>query len=474
MRDYIFFYLNGRPTELRGETASMMLSDFLRYDRSLTGTKVVCAEGDCGACTILRRTPLEEAKSFEPVNACITTVGQMDGSSLVTVEALAADDSLSPVQEAMVKCHGSQCGFCTPGFVMALTGLVEKKLANKSKTVIEERDAKNHLTGNLCRCTGYQPILDSATAIPLAKCESLAPQYYSSAIQKQLRAVVADPVNIQSPTLRFFAPTKSADVSKYLAKQPGARLLGAGTDLGVLVNKNKLRYENVVSLHLVPELYRVETKRSRMKVGCRVTLAALRRSVEKSIPELARFLDIFASPQIKNVATLVGNLVNASPIADTPPFLLVAGTVITAVGPKGKREIPIESFYLDYRKTALKPGEWVSGVEFDIPSAGESLRLRKISQRKDLDISNVNAAFRYFPSTQETRIALGGVAATPLRLKKTEAFLKGKRISLDLFPGAVKKLQEEISPLSDLRGSAAFRRVLVENLFEDFLTEESR
>jgi len=474
MRDYIFFYLNGRPTEVRGDRASMMLSDFLRYDRALTGTKVVCAEGDCGACSILRRTPLDEAKPFEPVNACIATVSQMDGSSLVTVEALATEEALSPVQQAMVTCHGSQCGFCTPGFVMALTGLVEKKIAIKSKAAIDEREAKNYLTGNLCRCTGYQPILDSASAISIEKCESLSPKFYSSAIQKQLKAIVAEPVSIQSPEYRFFAPTKSTEVSKYLAKQVGARLLGAGTDLGVLVNKHKLRYENVVSLHLVPELYRVEAKRSRMRVGSRVTLAVLRRSVEKSIPELARFLDIFASPQIKNVATLVGNLVNASPIADTPPFLLVAGTVVVAVGPKGKREIPIESFYLDYRKTALKPGEWVSGVEFDVPSAGESLRLRKTSQRKDLDISNVNAAFRYFPATKETRIALGGVAATPLRLKKTEAFLKGKKLSLDLFPGAVKKMQEEISPLSDLRGSAAFRRVLVENLFEEFLTEETR
>ena len=470
MRDYVFFYLNGKPCEIRGARASLMLSDFLRYEAGLTGTKVVCAEGDCGACSVLRRSPWSGDRAFEPINACITTLAQMDGSSLVTVEALAPAGELTPVQSAMVTCHGSQCGFCTPGFVMALTGLVEKKLTTRKKT-IDKKEAKNALTGNLCRCTGYRPILDAATALSVGRCAPLTEKYFTVAMQKRLRAEVKRPLRIETDEFTFFAPTRAIEVARHLAKNRRARIVGAGTDLGVLVNKRKLRYEHLVSLHLIPELYVLKKKEKRLRIGGRVTLAEFRRATEKEIPELARFLDLFASPQIKNVATLVGNLVNASPIADTPPFLLVAGTVVTILGKSGKREVPIEKFFLGYRKTALKPGEWVSEVEIDIPAVNESLRLRKISQRKDLDISCVNLAARYSPDRREMRLALGGVAATPVRLPKTEKFLKGKAITRELFAPALALMQSEISPLSDLRGSAAFRRVLAENLLEDCLAE---
>jgi len=470
MRDYVFFYLNGKPCEIRGEKAAQMLSDFLRYEAGLPGTKVVCAEGDCGACSVLRRSPWSGDRAFEPINSCITTLAQMDGSSLVTVEALASAEDLTPVQSAMVQCHGSQCGFCTPGFVMALTGLVEKKLTEQKKG-ITEREAKNALTGNLCRCTGYQPILDAATSLTVGRCAPLTEKFFTVAIQKRLRAETKQAVKIEAEGFTFFAPTRALEVGRYLAKAKGARILGAGTDLGVLVNKLKLEYKSVVSLHLIPELYQIKKKEKRLRIGGRATLAEVRNATEKDIPEFATFLDLFASPQIKNVATLVGNLVNASPIADTPPFLLVAGTTVRILGPKGKREVPIEKFFLGYRKTALKPGEWVSEIEIDIPAVNERLRLRKISQRKDLDISCVNLAMRYSPDRNEIRLAFGGVAATPVRLPKTEKFLKGKTLSRELFPAVMGLMQSEISPQSDLRGSAAFRRVLAENLLEDCLSE---
>jgi xanthine dehydrogenase small subunit len=255
-------------------------------------------------------------------------------------------------------------------------------------------------------------------------------------------------------------------------------MTAAATDLGVVHNKGKLRLSRLVSLHLVEELYEVRKAAGRITVGARVTLTELRDAVKEDVPEFARFLDLFASPQIKNVATLVGNVGNASPIADTPPFLLVAGARVNTVGATGKkRSIPIERFYIDYRKTALQAGEIVVSIDFEIPDAKESLALYKISQRKDLDISAVNAGFRVQwkdcerSVIESIRVAYGGVAAIPLRLRKTEALLSGARLSSEVIAGALKSLQSEMKPLSDLRGSSAFRRVVAENLLLRFLRD---
>lgn len=472
MRDYILVYINGVRHEIRGDHAHKMLSDYLRYDLQLTGTKIVCAEGDCGACTILKLHPHSSSiqNLFIPINACIMTVAQMDGSSLVTVDAMK-----SPVQESMVQCHGSQCGFCTPGFIMALSGLVEKKLTvDKKPSNITPVQAKNYLTGNLCRCTGYQPIIDAATAVDVAACPSVAEIFFSKAQQKELRAVSQKSVVIEGKNYSFFAPTTLRELATYMEKNKDARLIGAGTDLGVLVNKNKIQLIKLVSLHLISELYRIETKKDRMTVGARVTLTELRRALDGVIPEFHRFLDLFASPQIKNVATLIGNVANASPIADTPPFLLVANAIVHIWGIKGVRKVGLDEFYLDYRKTALKAGEWITSIEFDIPKASERLALYKTSQRKDLDISCVNTAFRMKKNKDaiaEVYIAVGGVGSTPLRLKKTEKFLQGQILSEAVIEKAHEIMQKEITPLSDLRGTASFRRVLVENYFGRFFSE---
>lgn len=471
MRDHILLYINGVRREIGAEHAHIMFSDYLRYDLQLTGTKIVCAEGDCGACTVLKLHPLSSQRNlFIPINSCIMTVAQLDGSSLVTVDALK-----SPVQQSMVECHGSQCGFCTPGFVMALTGLVEKKLVmDKKPSGITAIQAKNYLTGNLCRCTGYQPIIDAARAIDISKCESLNEKYYSKTIQKELDSACQKPVLIEGEGYSFYAPVTIRQLSDYMAKNKDVRIIGGGSDLGVLVNKNKIQLTKLISLHLISELHRIEVKKDRMIVGSRVTLAELRRSAEGVIPELHRFLDLFGSPQIKNVATLVGNVANASPVADMPPFLLVAGAVKNIWGAKGGRKVALEDFYLDYKKTALKPGEWVTSIEFDIPKSTEQFALYKTSQRKDLDISCVNAAFRLqknFGVIEKISIAFGGVAPTPIRLKKTEKFLQGQPLTEDLITEASEIMQKELTPVSDLRGSSGFRRTIMQNYFKKFFDE---
>lgn len=489
-RNHVVFYLNGERCEVGAAHSGMMLADYLRRVRRLTGTKIVCAEGDCGACSVLRlyaNAPLPLSKRFLVMNSCITPVTQMDGSSLVTVDALAREDheklELTPVQHAMVHAHGSQCGFCTPGFVMALTGLVEKKICEKkARGHCSPQEAKNATTGNLCRCTGYQPIIDAATDIDLSKCKSIYDRFTTKTQWADLKKTQKSPIYSEGETFSFYAPTKLADAARYLAKHRDARLISASTDLGVVHNKGKIQLTKLVSLHLIPELYRLQQTGKRVRVGARVSLAELRRGIKKSVPEFARFLDLFASPQIKNVATLIGNVGNASPIADTPPFLLVANATVLLHGPRGKRKLPLERFYLGYRKTALKPGEFITAIEFDVPKKDESVALYKTSQRKDLDISAVNAAFRVKWKTSgrgkpkrvaEIRLAMGGVAATPLRLRQTEKILQGKHLAPETFVKAVTTLHAEMNPLSDLRGTTAFRRVLVENFFHRFFREHA-
>ena len=490
-RNQVVFYLNGKRQEVSAEQSRKMLSDYLRYDLSLTGTKVVCAEGDCGACSVLklfpRKAPPGSQNNFIPMNSCIMTVAQMDGASLVTVDALAKENKetteLSPVQKAMLACHGSQCGFCTPGFVVAITGAIESKICSKKRggeCGLTSQEAKNALTGNLCRCTGYQPIIDAATSIDFSQLESVAQRFYSKTQEKDLKKTQSTPVLLNHQKFSIYAPTTIKDAVNYFAKHKDARLIAASTDLGVLSNKGKIKFEKLLSLHLIPELYELKKLgKGRISVGARVTLSELRLFLRDLAPQFASFLDLFASPQIKNVATLIGNVGNASPIADTPPFLLVSDAIVHIASPKGKRKVPLDQFYLDYRKTILKVGEIITSIDFAIPKKNESLALYKTSQRKDLDISIVNTAIRVSwrnaekTAIKEINIAMGGIAATPLRFKKTENFLKGAENTEIILAKALAILHGEINPLSDLRGGSAYRRVLVENLFLKFFRENS-
>lgn len=492
----MLFYLNGQRRQVGAEHAHLMLADYLRYVAGLTGTKIVCAEGDCGACTVLRHNPAGRLQSpqFLPVNSCIMPVAQLDGCSIVSVDAISQGDKLSPVQESMRSCHASQCGFCTPGFVMALTGLVEKKLMTKAAGITEQ-EAKNACTGNLCRCTGYKPIVDSAVKISLSQCQSVSERYFSKKQADELRQVRKTPVLLSNENYEYFAPTSLKQARQYLLKHKDARLLGAATDLGVVHNKGKVRLKRILSLHLIPELYEIQqikpakktakskkpkaaSESPRISFGARVTFSEARDALKTSFPEASQYLDIFASPQIKNIATLVGNVANASPIADTPPWLLVCDTKVQVFGAKGLRTIPLEEFFVGYRKTALKAGEFILALEFGLPKKDERIALRKISERKDLDISSVNAAFRLVWENKSRRkisnfqMALGGVAATPVRLKKTEAFLKGASLDASTLDRAAALVQTEIEPLSDVRGSAAFRRCLVDGVFRRFFADE--
>jgi xanthine dehydrogenase small subunit len=475
MRKKIVFYLNGQRKEEGPEKASMMLAEYLRYDQSLTGTKIVCAEGDCGACSVLRFFPHvkgTDAGNYLPINSCITLVAQLDGSSLVTVDALKKNDELHETQKAMVSCHGSQCGFCTPGFVIALTGLVEEKLSKKDLEVgIEE--AKNCMTGNLCRCTGYQPIVNAALAIDLSHCESVKERFYSEKQEAELIKTYNESALLESDEFTFFAPKTLKEALEFLKLYPDTRIMAAATDLGVVHNKRKIKLDKLLSLHLITELYEIKQSGKEIKFGARVTHTEFRHFIKDKVPEFATYLDVFASPQIKNIGTIIGNVANASPIGDTPPALLALDATVCILGPQGEREVPMASFFLAYRKTSLVHGEIITAVKFNIPGDNSTVRFYKNSNRKDLDISAINLAIRIEwkdkakKEINDISIAAGGVAATPLRFTKTEAYLKNN-FDVD---GATAVLHGEFSPISDVRASSAYRHILIENLFRKFFVE---
>ena len=476
MRNHIVFYLNGIRKEVTADKASMMLAEFLRYDQNLTGTKIVCAEGDCGACSVLRYFPHVQGtdnKQYLPINSCITLVAQLDGSSLVTVDALKKNEELHETQKAMVNCHGSQCGFCTPGFVMALTGLVEEKIAKKDLE-IGLQEAKNCMTGNLCRCTGYQPIIEAAMSIDLNKCESIKERFYSEKQEVELTKVYSESVYLESSEFTFFAPKTVKEAVSYLKDYPDTTIIASATDLGVVHNKRKIKLTKLLSLQLITSMYEVKQVGDEVILGARVTHTEFRHFMKDKLPEFATYLDIFASPQIKNIGTIVGNVANASPIGDTPPALLALDAVVLLTGPNGDREVKLSKFFLAYRRTSIEHGEIITGIKFKIPSKTSSVGFYKNSNRKDLDISAVNFAIRVDwkddskKEIKDIAIAAGGVAATPLRFIKTEEYLK-KNLNIN---EAIKELHAEFTPLSDVRASSAYRHVLVENLFRRFFAEQ--
>lgn len=472
MRDSILFYLNGERLQVKGAEAFLTLADYLREKRLLTGTKVVCSEGDCGACTILRAA-LPLAQDFLPVNSCILPLFLLDGSVLVTIEGLKkiqGEGELHPVQEAMVACHGSQCGFCTPGMVMGLCGLFEQKKKVNAKNV------QNALTGNLCRCTGYLPIIQSALLAQKTMKEehSLKRAFLTPEVLADLRAQWKIPVHLEHQGRSFSAPLTMAEASVIKKELKNVRVFSSATDLGVLINKNKVASSDSMSLHLIDELYEMKVEDHELHVGAKVTLAQLQEFVRKLIPEFYEFLHLFASPQIKNVATLVGNLANASPIADTIPFLMASNARKLIVGPLGERTLLVSDFFLGYKKIALTEGELIQKLIIPLPSARATLKLYKISNRRDLDISTVNAAFYLEEKNgkvSDLRLAYGGVGPTVLRLHQVEKNWQGREWNEE----NMRKLQQEIShsiaPLSDMRASSEYRHLVARNLLEKFYVE---
>jgi xanthine dehydrogenase small subunit len=472
-RDFVLIYLNGKRLEIRGRDCFLMMSDYLRYQKQMTGTKVVCAEGDCGACTCLRFSPLSAEQRFVSFNSCIMPVALLDGSHIITVEGIAEDSGLNPIQKAMVECNGSQCGFCTPGFVMSYCDLFERK-PGKLQQTITEKNIKNALTGNLCRCTGYQSIIDAGSKIK--KLATVSDRYRNPKIESELSSHLKKSVYIKHEDLIFYAPTTVKAATAFKAKNKNAMVFSAATDLGVPINKGKLKPKALLSLNLIADLYKSKfskTTKSYM-IGAKVTLTEIENTLGPQIPEFEKLLQVFASPQIKNSATLAGNVANGSPIGDTLPFLSVIGAWVHLQGQSSKRKIAFNKFYKGYRKPDIKTDEIITAIEIPIPEPEEILRLYKVSQRKDLDISVVSAGIRTVIKENkiiEFKFSLGGVAETVKPLPLTEKFLTQKLISDETIQKACQVLSKEIKPLSDLRGQSDYRNKLSQNFLIKFFKE---
>ena len=475
MRDFIVVYLNGKRHELRGEQAFMTLSDFLRYEKSLTGTKVVCSEGDCGACTVLvanvHRLENDEL-DYEPVNSCISFMNVLDGCHIVTVEGLEEkDQGLNAVQESMVEHHGAQCGFCTPGFVCAMNAGIESHL--KKGNEIDEKRIKNSLTGNLCRCTGYKSIIESGLNVDLEKFEPLTKKYPSKKIIDDLLEISKKSVSLKYKERSFFLPTTFKEALELQSKNSSTIISGA-SDLGVLHNKRGLRPASMIGLHNVNELYEIRKEKDYAFIGARVNLHEIEDQLGGEFQEFSKMIQIFASPQIKNRATLIGNVANASPIGDSIPFLLVMDALIVIESTQGIREVNINDFYKGYKDLDLGKDELIKGIKVPYLLEKESMRLYKVSNRKDMDISIVTFAAKMTleeNSVADISLAVGGVGPIVLRPKDTENALVGQIFSKDKFENAANILKNEVTPIDDVRGSAKFRRVLSKNLLMKFFTE---
>jgi xanthine dehydrogenase small subunit len=463
MRDYLLVYMNGRALRVSGEDAFLTLAEFLRRKRNLTGTKVVCAEGDCGACAVLvGRIALGDSEKIQyaSLNSCIQMMFQLDGAHVVTVEGLKYGQELNPIQQAMVQCHGTQCGFCTPGFVVSLCDLMQGE-------TVTAHDVRRGLVGNLCRCTGYDSIVRAGMAVDRSVVKSLDELHPPGGMLAEMSAATREEVLIAGDGKTFFKPVSVEGALRFRRENPNCLIVAGATDLGVQRNKGTRKLEVVMSLGGVGELRGIEVTAGALTIGGSATLTELERVSAKHLPELGRSLVYFGSPLIKNAGTLAGNLVNASPISDTIPAFYVLEGEVEIAGESGRRWVKIEDFYLGYRKTILKGEELVTRLRLPIPREGEIFKIYKVSKRKDLDISSFDAAIWMrlgAGRVEQIRIAYGGVGPMVMRMSGAEAFLSGKIGSRELFAEAGNIAAGEVSPISDVRGAEAYRRVLARNI----------
>ena len=463
MRDEVVFFLNGAEHRVGGNAAFQTVSRYLRYDQRATGTKIVCEEGDCGACTVLIARAEGHGLRYRPVNSCIQFLFQIDGAHVVTVEGL-TKNGLTPLQESMVRCHGAQCGYCTPGFIMAMADLYERPRASG----LGPGDVRDALTGNLCRCTGYEPIIKAALEVEgQPRVDELYPP---APIVRALSN--AGPVRIDN----FFKPATLEEAIEFKASHPKCVIVQGATDFGVWCNKRGFVPEAVLSLDGIAGLDELRIEGNELLAGGRTTLAAIEEMVADRLPELAKILDRFGSPQIKNAGTLAGNIANASPIADTLPFLYVTEATLELTGRRGVRTAPIQKFYRGYKTLDLGADEIITRIRIPLPARGDTLRLYKVSKRSHLDISSFTAAMlmrRGGDRIESIRIAFGGVGPVVLRLPKTEQLLVGRAFALEVFEEAEPIAREEITPISDVRGSRDYRLQLAGNILRKFYYDAS-
>lgn len=477
----IRFVLDGEVIEVHDVDPTRTVLQFLREDLRRTGTKEGCAEGDCGACTVVVAEINRDGDdlSLKAINSCIQFLPTIDGKELITVESLApAASQLHPVQRAMVQNHGSQCGFCTPGFVMSLFALY-KTNARPSRQEIDDA-----LAGNLCRCTGYRPIIAAAEAMYKQGDDERRSDWLQQPFgaQQKPEARVArlaalarsEGLDIGHAGRRFFAPLDVDSFAAIYSRNPDATILAGGTDVGLWVTKQHRELEKVIYTGRVAELADLSVSSTHIEIGAAVTLSEAMPVIVEQYPGLDELFRRFASPPIRNAGTLGGNIANGSPIGDTMPALMVLGASLVLRCGDATRELPLDEFYHDYQVNDLAPGEFLVSVRIPAADPNAIVRSQKWSKRFDQDISAVCTAYRLEldgDTVGSFRMACGGLAAVIKRATHCEAALEGQTWSDESIEKACRALQQDFTPISDMRASADIRLRAVQNLLRRFFHE---
>jgi xanthine dehydrogenase small subunit len=473
MRDHIRFIHGDTTVELKDIDPTMTVLDWLRLEKGLAGTKEGCAEGDCGACTVVVARSEAGRLSYRAVNGCIVFMPMLDGCQLLTVEDLAdTDGKLHPVQQSMVDCHGSQCGFCTPGFVMSLFALYQNEEDPSDQRIDDV------LAGNLCRCTGYAPI--AAAAKQMYDGGAAAEGRFAageSDIVARLEALADDEtLCVGSEGRLLYAPADIDSLAEILAENPESCIVAGATDVGLWVTKQLRDIAPGVYLGRVGELRNITENEDSITLGAGVTYDEASSVIAAHYPDFGELIRRIGGQQVRNMGTIGGNIANGSPIGDSPPALIAAGATLgLRLGAK-RRTIPLEEFFIEYGKQDRRPGEFVEYVVLPKPGPDTQYRCYKIAKRFDQDISAACGAFQLHldgDKVADIRIAFGGMAATPKRASATEAALVGKPWTEETIEAALPAMEQDYAPIDDWRASAWYRMAVAKNLLRKFNAETS-
>jgi xanthine dehydrogenase small subunit len=463
----IKFIHAGRIIEIHNPDPNETLLNFIRTKLRKTGTKEGCAEGGCGACTIVLGELKNNDINYKAINSCITFLPTLTGKQLILVEDLISEKNLlHPVQEAMVKYHGSQCGFCTPGFIMSLFSMFK----NYSK--LKDEVINDCIAGNLCRCTGYQPIIKAAKSL---NNRNKIDSFYKNKKKtiSLLKKIENVSIAIYKNDKKYFAPLYVSELKKILKKNINSQLLSGGTDLSLLVTKDRKDISSIIYMNSIKELNYIKKNKEYIEVGATTSLTDFETYIKKDYPDFNKILKRYGSTQIRNVATVAGNIATASPIGDNLPLLLTLDAKVVLQGTKKIKVIPINNFFISYRKTKLKLGEFIHSIR--IPIANKNIfKCYKISKRFDDDISSVCAAFNLTIENKKIKnikIAYGGMAAIPKRAKYCEKLLLNSPITQEIIDKAKNALEKDFAPINDMRASGQYRKMIAKNLLEKCFLE---